>query len=189
MTLVEILLVVSMIAMITTALYNCFFNGMKIWERTREFVVEEDVAVFFDKISSELRNTFIHSQLTMNGNNTRFSFPTIIRVIKDSEKEEEAEYVDQLGQVEYYYDLIERAFLRRQANYGQAVAERWQKPQKVISKVDFVKFRYVYVTDNEEKISDENLEGVPFGVEIEVGFTDKKGRHVLKRLINLPLNS
>ena len=78
MTLMEILIVVSLIAMMSVAIFNALSNGMKIWKRSQQMVIEEDIAVFFDKIAHDIRNAFVFSQFRFEGDELRFAFPTMV---------------------------------------------------------------------------------------------------------------
>lgn len=191
MTMVEVLLVASMVAMVTLALFNSFVNGIKIWERSRQLVLEEDIAIFLDKFSVDLRNAFDFSKLPAKGSTYKFAFPTLIHTLADPRAGlPPQEYIDQIGMVEYYYDSTANALFRRQANYGQALRDQFGPPYKLAGHIDSVQFHYHYYIDDGEKVSDGILDYVPSAVEIEIGFSYKPGeRRVIRKFINVPLNS
>ena len=83
LTLIETLLVVSFVSLVSIAIYKSLASGIKVWGKAHDLVVEEDIAVFFDKITSDLRNTFYYSDLDFYGENYRMSFPTIVHTLKD----------------------------------------------------------------------------------------------------------
>src|SRR3989338_2632588 len=60
-TLIEMLLVTSLMAMIGLAVYHSLVNGMKIWDASTRYTAEEDVALFFDKISQDIRSATNYS--------------------------------------------------------------------------------------------------------------------------------
>ena len=62
MTLVEMLIVVGLVSFVMVAIYTSFANGLKVWKRSQQLVIEEDVAIFFDKFSQHFYNPFPHSQ-------------------------------------------------------------------------------------------------------------------------------
>ena len=43
MTLIEILLVISLISMVSLGIYNALSNGIAIFQRHRQVVIEEDI--------------------------------------------------------------------------------------------------------------------------------------------------
>ena len=189
MTLLEILLVTALISMVSLAIYNSLANGLKVWERVQGVVVEEDAMIVFEKITNDLRNSLIFSLIKFEGHEYRFSFPTIVHTPADTAlRLEDGEYMDQIGQVEYYFDLTNRGFYRRQANYSQALQYQFGPPQLLIKGVESVKFRYYYLTDKEEIVSDSSVEVFPSTVEIEITISDKDGPKTLRKFINVPLN-
>lgn len=188
LTLIEILLVVSLVSLITLALYVSFANGLKVWERSRQLVLEEDMAIFLDKLSHDLRNTYTYSKVSAKGTSTRFVFPAIVHTMADPKMGlPEDAYIDQMGQVEYYFDTTDKSIYRRQANYSQGLKEKFQNSLRLASSIDKLDFQYHYLTDTGEKISDEVLEYMPFGVDVKIEFSDKLGKHVIRRFIDIPL--
>jgi len=190
MTIIEMLIVVSLVSMISLALYHSLINGLKVWEESRRLIIEEDVAIFLDKLSQDLRNVSQYSKITIEGNEYRFSFPTIVRTQADaySGLPKDA-YVDQLGKVEYYYDILKDSIFRRQANYSQAMNERFQPSQLLAKSIERFNFRYYYLTRDGKMTSVDVLDVCPSGVEVEVEFFDKQGLRVMRKYIDIPVDS
>ena len=67
LTLIEILLVLSLVSIISIALYKALRNGLQVWERSRYLVVEEDIAIFFDKITQDIKNSYFIQRLDLKG--------------------------------------------------------------------------------------------------------------------------
>jgi len=190
MTLMEILIVVSLIALLGGAIYNSLANGIRVWERNHEVVIEEDIAILFEKINRDIRNTFPFTKIWFEGNAYSVSFATIVRTKADSEvSSDENEYINQIGRVEYYFDSNKKGIFKKQSNYSQAIKEEYGQEQKLVSPVDEFNIRYFYMADNEEVVSTEVLESFPTGLEIEVKFSDKYGQKVLKKVFNIPIGS
>lgn len=186
----EILLVCSLISLVNLALYNSFANGLKVWKKIHQLVIEEDILIFLDKLTADLRNAYYFSQLTAQGTEHRFTFPTIVHVSADPRSGlPEGTYVHQMGQVEYYFDGIGKKLYRRQANYGQALQGRPSDPIILIKAIEDIKFRYFYLTDQGEKMADHVLETLPSRVEVEMTFTSHEGKRVFSKSIDLPINS
>ncbi len=186
MTLLEVLIVVSLIAMIALALYHSLTNGLRIWDKSRQLVVEEDVAIFFDKIRHDLDNTFWYSKIKFEGTEERCSFPTIVHVALDAER---MSYQDQLGNVEYYFDGLAKKIYRRQASYGEALNGEFGPPQILAKDISRVKFQYIYLTEDEAKYSEQVLEVMPAAIDIEVEFSDRDGRRSFHKVIDIPIGS
>ena len=78
-TLIELVLVTAILAVIGMAVYGTFSNGLNIWEKVTEDSVEEDIYLFFEKISVDLRNSFKLTGLRFKGGKTKVSFPSMIK--------------------------------------------------------------------------------------------------------------
>ena len=190
MTLMEILLVASLISIISVAIYNALSNGLRVWERSRQVVVEEDIAIFIDKLTTDLHNTFFYSKIKIEGNDYRFTFPTMVSVMADKRGPGPyGEYQDQLGRVEYYFDYATHAIYRRQANYSQAImGDYFSQPQLLVSLVDRLKIEYYYLTDEGEVFSQDIFDVLPSGLEITVEFSDSQKTKKFFKVVNVPLN-
>ncbi len=190
LTLVETLLAVALVTLVGLACYKSLSMGIEVWQRSQQLNIEEDVAIFFDKLSFDLYNSFLFSQIKFEGNEFRFAFPTIVRTPADkSLRLGEDVYVDQIGKAEYFYDFNDDKLYRRQANYSEAVRERWGPKRELVSSVTRIKFRYYFLTETEEISSAEILDVLPTGVEIEVEFADTRGKRVMKKFIDIPVGS
>lgn len=189
MTLIEILIVVSLVTGLSIALYQSLANGLRVWKKSQQLVSEEDVVIFFDKISEDLRNTFAFTKFKSYGDTFRFSFPTIIETKRDlfSDTEDSKDYFEQIGQVEYYFDSLNKKLIKRQANYSQALNEEFVQERVLVSSVDNVRFQYYYFTDDGEMESDIFMDILPVGVRIEIEFSDEQGKKLLSRYIEIPL--
>lgn len=187
-TLIEVLIAASLVSLISFVLYSSFSMGLKVWERSRRLLVEEDITVFFDKISCDLRNAFFYSRIKFEGNTCRLSFPSIVYTPMDAKIASlKDEYTDQVGGVTYYYDNVIDGIYRRQANYSQALNAEFVQPRLIVRSVDGMKFRYCYLTAEGEIFSKKILDTIPFGVEVEVMFSDNYGQRVIRKFINIPV--
>jgi Tfp pilus assembly protein PilE len=187
MTFIEIMLVVSLIGLVSLALYQSFTNGLRVWQKSRELIIEEDVAVFFDKLAQDLRNTYVHTTQYFEGDSSRVSFPALVWLKTMNPRRHSDEYSDQMGQVEYALDVERRSIVRRSANYSEARQRLFGQEQVVVTPIDGLQFKYYYLTDDGEIFSEQVLETVPAGIEVEVTIQDSKGRRSLKRYFNIPL--
>ena len=178
----------KLLSLIGLALYKSLANGIKVWERSQRLVKEEDVALFFEKLTQDLRNTYVYSRIKFEGNELRFSFPAYVKTLADARGHSpRGEYIEQMGRVEYAFDPIKDIVYKRQANYGQALDNHYQPEQVMVRSVDRVKFNYYYWTQKEELYSQDVLEVPPSGVEVELEFSDKMGRRSMRKFIEIPV--
>lgn len=180
MTLIEILIVVSIMSMVSVAIYASLSNGLKVWKRHHELVVEEDIVIFFEKLTQDLRNAFEFSQFEIEGQEQKFSFPTIVQIQMDDEM------IQQIGKVEYYFDLLDRSMYRREAQYGQALQEQYGMPVKLIANIQQFMIRFYYITEDGESVFSSPEQGLPAGIEIEFKFISKGKERSMRRYIDIP---
>ncbi|MDP8213351.1 MAG: type II secretion system protein [Candidatus Zapsychrus exili] len=186
MTFIEVLIVISLFSVLSIALYNALANGLRVWDRSNYALIEEDIVIFFDKINSDLRNTFYYSKISFEGTDNKFSFPTIVYTPADPRSTQKKEgYVNQIGKVEYYFDSLDGGIYKREANYSKAESDKFFKARLLVGPVDSLGFKYFYSTDSGEIESDKTLETFPSGLEVTVEFTDKRGKRKANKFINI----
>ncbi|VAW18715.1 hypothetical protein MNBD_BACTEROID05-1166 [hydrothermal vent metagenome] len=187
MTLVEILLVVALIGILNVAIYYCLSSGLNVWKRSQGLVIEEDISIFFEKLTEDLRNKVRYSGIPTEGYEYKFSFPSVVYTLQDSQKKNSSDqFVNRLGRVEYYYDILDKGIYRRQANYGQALEGYYQPARKIVSSVRQLRFRYYYFTDDGEFWSDSVLDVFPLGVKVEVEMLEKGKKRKMSKFIEVP---
>lgn len=188
-TMVEMLLVVAVLSVITLALYRSISNGLRVWDRVYRFSVEEDVAIFMDRLTTDLRNLTMYSRFPFQGQTTRMVIPTLVRVPADRKSHEGSdEIVEQLGSVEYYFDGLRSSIYRKQGNYGQTVRRRSGPAGRLAQPVQSLKFFYLKI-EHQNIVEYPALDQVPLAVRVEVEFQDQRGvPHKVSRLIHVPLN-
>ena len=76
LTFVELMIVVSLTAVVGIAVSAALGSAVDMWGRINETVVEEDVAIFFDKFSTVLRNTILCEGIAFVGGENSISIPT-----------------------------------------------------------------------------------------------------------------
>ncbi len=188
MTLIEVLLVVSIVSGLSLALYNGLSMGIKVWERSRVAVKEEDIVIFFDKLTNDLHNSYLFAKIPFQGGESRLIFPTIVLTPADRSLElPEGELIEQTGQVEYYHDILDDTIYRREFNYSQTLNQSQPKPRAVLSEIDGLKFRYFYVTPEGDLYSSDFLDAIPMGIEVEVQFSNNTGQKSFKKYIDIPI--
>ncbi|VAX35344.1 hypothetical protein MNBD_UNCLBAC01-27 [hydrothermal vent metagenome] len=186
----EVLIVTSLIAMVSATVYSMVTMGVKVWRRNQQLVIEEDVAIFFDKLSRDLRNTFVYSHFSFEGGEQKISFPTMVHTLVDRRSGGNPnEYHDQMGLVKYSYDGLTNILYRQQANYSQALNKRFVQKQSIVQGIEKVRFRYFYLTENREIFSSTVRETYPSIIEVEVEFEDQKGRRKMNKLIKIEVEN
>lgn len=185
-TLVEILLVTALIAGISLAIFSCLSNGLRLWDRSRVLMIEEDAAFFADHFGSDLRNSFPFSTLAFTGRESTLSFPSVVTTEADPAGSRAAEgYVDMLGAVQYSFSPSSGDLVRRQANYAQALRGAWQTERILIRGLQRVRFRYMTVS-GDYKAQQDVGDPLPAGVEVELTFRNGQDEKTLRRFVPIP---
>ena len=189
MTLMEVLIVVSIVAVVSLSLFNAFSNGLKVWRLSQQLVLEEDVAIFLDRLSQDLRNSFLYSKIYFEGDHYDFAFPTrvVTRIDFNKTPDNPDDIEDQMGRVEYIFEPSRKLLVRRQANYSQALMKTFSDPRIMLEGVDRVEFKYIYLTEEKEIVSEQMLEILPASIKVEVDFSDQFGQRSIEKYIDLPL--
>ena len=186
-TFVEIMLVTAIFATLSAAIFTCLSNGIKLWDRGRQLMSQEDTVIFFDRFSSDLRNTFNYSKFSFTGGEQEVVFPTVVWTPADrvSVRAQEG-LVDQLGKVRYAYDPEHGTIVRSQANYSQASQEEWGAEEIVVPAVKSLRFHYFYTASKDPSMSVDEGDPIPSGVEVELVIPSGKEEKVFKRYIAVP---
>ena len=189
-TLPELLMVIALLSMTAVTIFHTMINGYKVWGRTQQFVVEQDIAILFDKISEEIRNSIYFSQIKFEGRSSHVRFPAVVRTLPDPRVSSNGDYVIQLGQVEYLFDPLRKSLNRRYSNYSLALRGMFFPEQQVLTSIRSVKFSYYYPDENGRLIETEKADVLPSAFQIVVGYYDSHGREkFISKIVFLPLNS
>ncbi|HOW36417.1 MAG TPA: hypothetical protein PL155_08410 [Candidatus Omnitrophota bacterium] len=186
-TLIEIFLVIGLLAAISIAVYSAFSGGLKVWQRAKGALAQEDIMIFLDKISYDLRNSLMYSQIRFEGKPQSISFGAIVRTPVDLKKNPKGDdYTDEIGKVEYYFDGNKKNMYRRQANYSQAINHRFSKEYLLSKDITSLKFQYYYRSGATYVLKENAKDILPSCVRIDLEFKDRKDRRNIVRLVNIP---
>lgn len=186
------LIVASLFSLISIAIYSSIVSGINVWSRIRTKVMEEDIALFFDKISFDINNTYFYSKIKPEGSRNRISFPCRVWVLADSKLGlPSGYYLRQLGKVEYFFDKGKRRLVKKIANYSQALRGEYGFTKVLLDHVVDVYFRYFYFQDNKEiETSTIENERLPSRIKVCVVVSLPCGeRRTISRYIDVPIGS
>ena len=186
---VETILVMGLLAAVSIAIFATLANGLKIWKRGYQSVLEEDLLIFFDKMSHDVRNAVDFTQLPLAGKADSFTFATIIRTPADAKLGLENEYVEQIGKVEYYFDTAQKGIFRRQANYSLALENKYGQGRLLVSDVRSVKFQYYYQKAKQFQLLPETTAQLPSAVRVTVNFGSSHHPQSMVKFIPIPVGS
>ena len=187
-TLIEMLIVASLLSVTGLAVYHAIANGVRVWEYSRRYSSQEDVAIFFEKITVDLQNVYHSSSISFDGTAQKIFIPTIVRMPADQGSPDKGQMIEQVGAAEYYLQSGKKTIYRRQRNYSQALKNKMNVDARALAdSVTKLHFSYFVVEDGELKLKKTVADEIPASIQIEVDFVEVGGnvRH-LKRMINIP---
>ena len=189
-TLVELLVVTSILGMIILAISSTFAGGLNVYKRVQNYSgAQTDALVSLEKIEKDLRNLFSFSGIGFTGNAEKVAFPGLIKEFDSAENQNIT-----LGRISYYFDKKAGALIKEEQNYHQAISE--ETPGKnnirVLAYIQSLNFNYYSINPDTKEYSWKGSwakeEGVPLGVRIEVVFKNGKRDVKLVRPVLIPIS-
>jgi Tfp pilus assembly protein PilE len=180
-TLIELLLVVSFMAILSLAMYAVFNNGIKIWQRINKQLPEEDVAIFMDRFSRDLRNNINYKAIKFYGTEKNMEFPTLV----NSQRFGNAS----VGKVAYFYDSGAEVLSRQQDDYAH-IYNAEPGPSRYLNNVVSAKFQYYFFDADNKKylwLEEWNKDNLPLAVRIELEIDDGSQTRKFTQAIFIPL--
>jgi len=192
-TLVELVLVTAILAVIGMAVYGTFSNGINIWKKVTEDSVTEDISLFFEKISFDLRNSFKLTGMRFKGERTHVSFPLRIKYSGENGIE------STIGQITYSLDKRRKTLKRGEKSYSEFYRKKAGSTRILSESISSLQFKYYVYDEKYKKYSwvthwqerDETFgiqveERLPLIVKVEVGIPSEKGEQTFIKTVQLP---
>ena len=183
-TLVELLVVTAMMSVVALAIYATFANGIKIWQRINQDIPEEELNIFFDKFSSDIRNSIKFSTISFLGQDNTARFATLVNSSHLQRRT--------VGEVVYLYDPQAETLTREQLDYADVYLHGNGETNQSLKHIRSLNFSYYFYDPETKKYlwSDETKKSeLPLAVKIELDIgNDKKTSHYSKT-VSLPTAS
>jgi hypothetical protein len=182
-TFIELLIVTSILAVISLAIYSVLSNGVKIWQLVNQGIPEEDLNIFFNKFTSDMRNCFKFTDINFLGSRYTFEFVTLVSSPALQKKT--------VGKVIYFYDSDEGVLKREQLDFSQLYNGDSGTTQEVLKNIKFLKFKYyAYDVMTKEYVwLDEWVnEGLPVAMRVEFWFNNGKQTNKFIKTVNIPVS-
>lgn len=182
-TLVELLIVASMLGVVSLAMFSLFNNGFKVWQKISQPVSEQDIDIFLDKWATELENCLKINGVVFGGDKNRCEIPTLVKSIGLNRKT--------IGKVVYSYNQQAQILNRQQSDYSQLYSENEGTAEQVLKNIDFLKFTYYdYDAQNKEYIWKDEWTGgsLPLAVRVEFTFNAKDKNDKFIKTVDIPIS-
>ena len=183
-TMIELMIVIISLAVISLAIYSVFNTGIKIWQQVSKGELNDDLNIFFDKFSVELKNTFKYADYKFLGKKDKLIFTTLLNGPGFKAKT--------VGQVLYSYNYMSEEISREQKDFSKIYNKGTGPISCLLKGVKSCEFRY-YFFDKEIKEyawQDEWLEGkLPLAVRVELELDNGNGSDRFTKTVTIPIAS
>ncbi|MBN1872381.1 MAG: prepilin-type N-terminal cleavage/methylation domain-containing protein [Candidatus Omnitrophica bacterium] len=183
LTLVELLLVSALLAVIALSAYSVFSSGIKIWMGVTRLTPYEDINIFFDKLSTDIRNAFMYNGIGFLGERDKFEFATLVTSSRMEMRT--------VGKVIYSYDSMGERLTREERDYSRVYDDDEGLITESLANVNSLSFSYYAYDDTIEKHiwkdswqSDEK--SLPLAVRITLEIKDERQSIEITRTISIP---
>jgi prepilin-type N-terminal cleavage/methylation domain-containing protein len=181
-TLIELLVVTVMLSIVCLAIYSTFASGAKIWQRVNRLDSNEDVNIFFDRFTSDVKNSFNFTGLDFTGKIDRFQLATLVT--------SPALGARTVGLAVYSYS--EKSLSRSKSDYSQLYEETQVPSRHYLKGVDSCRFSYYkYDLDTKEYswVEEWNKEGLPLAIRMELTVGGEENPMKFVKTESIPVSS
>lgn len=182
MTFIELVIVLSMVGVISLAIYSNFSNGLKAWQRVKTPLVQEDLNIFMDKFRVDLRNSFKFKGIVFSGTSEALQFPTLVS--------SPGLRIRTVGLVSYDYDRDRKKMSRGQNDYPGIHSGHGPVITQSLNGVIALKFQYYSFNEQEKKFSWQSEwngeDKLPLAVRCEFDLENTSGRASFSQTISIP---
>lgn len=185
-TFIELLVTTSLVGMIMLAISVSLNQGMKVWHRISRQILEEDLNIFFDRFSRDLRNSMRFSKISFAGASSKIRFATLV----PSQSKTDALKLN-IGEVVYSFDKDRKTIRYGRRNLSQIYKDDEIHNKVLLQGVRDLNFQY-YFYDMQERqylwVEEWQEENLPKAVRINLRLeADEQGMD-FTRTISIPLS-
>jgi len=181
-TLIEMLIVTAILSVVALAIYATLNNGIKVWQRVNSQSPEEDLNIFFDKFSLDLRNSFKFTGINFIGTIEKVEFSTLVNSPRLQKRT--------VGKLIYVYEPQNQILNRYQVDFAGVYSGEAGLVQQSLKNVRALKFQY-YLYDKQNKVylwqDDWSKESLPLAVRVELEFDNGAEIKKFTKTIGIPI--
>ncbi len=135
-TFIELLIVSAMLSVLSFAVYATFNNGIKAWQKINHELPEQNINIFFDKFTSDLKNCFNFSNICFLGSENKIEFAGLVPSSRLN--------TTTVGKIGYVYDSNSGILARELSDYSQIYNAEKGAIRKMLGDVKSLKFSYYF---------------------------------------------
>ncbi len=183
-TLMELLLVTAFLAVVSLAIYATFNNGIKIWQKINVQVAQEDLDIFLEEFTVDLRNTFKFTPFIFTGEKEKVEFTTLVNSPKMHK------YT--VGKVSYFYDSESKIITRSAWDFSQIYEGRSSEVKVLVKNVESLKLQYYFYDKGTKEyfwFDEWAKEGFPLAVRVELSLKDNGQINGFVKTVGIPVSN
>ncbi len=182
-TLLEILLAVTLTAIISLSVYSLFSSSVNVMIRMNQANADEDINIFCEKMGRDLENVVRYHPIPFVGKQDQFSFASPF-LFGSHEGENKG-----VGQLTFLYDSSSESIQRRQDNLNQVYSEKLSKPITIFQHIINARFTYFAFDKNEKRYrwyEEYDETELPCAVRLQLEFLNGDKKIELTRTFFIP---
>ena len=184
LTLLEALITASLFVVVGLAVYSAANNGIKIWQRLNKTYIEEDVNIFLEKFSTDLRNSFKYKDIDFTGDKESVRFASLVVSRSNLPGLKKGP-----GQVVYSFNPKEKKITKQEMSLHDIYRENSTLPKELLEDIEHFSLRYYYYDNLSKEYfwTDEWLRDyLPLAVRVDFELDYEKGPYEFKKTISIP---
>lgn len=135
----ELLIVVSLLGIVSLAVYGSLSAGVRIWRQVSSEERTGDLSLAWKRLQKDIRGQLKYRALPFVGQETEVSFPALVST--EGDKREGGRH-DEVGRVRYYHDASCRCLCREKVTYVDFMKGMGGECLPVFSSVVQASFEY-----------------------------------------------
>jgi hypothetical protein len=180
---------VSLIAVVSLAIYGVFDSGVRVMKKVTRPVSEEDMMIFFEKFTRELQNSFQYKGIPFKGEKDKLFFTTFFPTHPELGGEQG------IGRIIYSYPGG-GVLYREEKNLSQIYNEEdemQKKTNQILRQVTSLSFEYFGFDPGEkvyqwkEEWDEEETTLLPQAVKLTLTIDDGDTRREYTRTVSIPI--
>ena len=166
-TLTELLVVSAMVSIIALTMYSVLNNGLKVWKKVNQPLAQEDMDIFMERFSHEIRNAVKFTGMNFAGSKYNLEFPALLNSRSLNKFT--------VGMVSYSYYPNDEKLTHSERDFSQAASVMESTPGETLANVKSLSFKY-YNYDQAKKeylwLDNWDKPAMPLAVRMELEFKD-----------------
>lgn len=179
-TLTELLVVSAMVSVISLTMYSLLNNGLKVFKMVNQPIIQEDLDIFLERFSHDIRNAVKFSGMNFAGSRYNLEFPALMNS-RSLQK-------FTVGMLTYSYYPNDGKLTRRERDFSQVSSDIDSPAGEPLANVKSLSFRY-YNYDQAKKeylwLDDWDKAAMPLAVRMELEFKDGDKINAFSRTVTV----